>query len=142
MAVVGWLVAAGFAAAVGLVAVSALGREILDAKPPMTSPSEVEAELARPAPVPPGRDGPDDSPAGTQPQLHRTSGGTVVVACYAAEETASLRSWSPAQGFRVDDVEDGPAEQVELTFESEEVEVEVSARCRSSEPLVSTVVDR
>ncbi|WP_092596624.1 hypothetical protein [Actinopolyspora xinjiangensis] len=142
LAVLGWCCAAALAVGVGLAAVSALGRGILDGGPPMTSPEQVRRELARPAPSA-GGDGserPDPSGAGST-EVDRTPGGTVTAGC-SEDELASLRSWSPAQGFRAGDVRDGPAEEAELTFESEETEVEITVVCDGTRPLVSTEIDR
>ncbi|PRW64227.1 hypothetical protein [Actinopolyspora mortivallis] len=142
LAVLGWCCAAAVAVAVGLTAVSALGRGILDGGPPMSSPEQVRRELARAGPTTPG-DGPERTgPAGEgSSEVERTPGGTVTAGC-SAEERASLRSWSPSQGFRAQDVEDGPADEAELTFESEATEVEITVVCDGDTPLVSTEIDR
>lgn len=137
----GWLAAAGVAVVVGLVAVSALGRGILDAGPPMTTPGEVEAELARPAPPTNGDTSDEPPPNRDRPHVQRTPGGTVVASCDPTTNQAALLSWSPAQGFQADDVDDGPAEEAEISFEAEEVEVDVQVVCRAGEPLVSVDVD-
>ncbi|MHA6805348.1 hypothetical protein [Salinifilum ghardaiensis] len=141
LAVVGWLAAAAVAVAVGLVAVSALGRGILAPGPPMTDPSEVEAELARPAPpaqADPAPEGPSDRPQ--ERHVERTPGGTVVAGCDEAGQ-ASLLSWSPAQGFQADDVQDDPADEAEITFESDERDVDVSVQCQEGKPRTSVEVD-
>lgn len=57
-------------------------------------------------------------------------------------ELASLRSWSPAQGFRAREVRDGPVEEAELTFESEDTEVEITVVCDGTRPLISTEIDQ
>lgn len=142
LVVVGWLAAAGVAVAVGLVAVSALGRGILAPGPPMADPADVEAELARPTSSAQADHTPDD-PSGTTPQqrhVERTRGGTVVTACERNGQ-ASLLSWSPAQGFRADDVDDGPADEAELTFESDSTDVDVSVECVGGRPRTSVEVD-
>lgn len=153
LAVLSWVAAAGVAVAVGLVAVSALGRGILDSGPPVTSQREVAAELARPAPPPanaePGQapDSPTSPPneQGDAQRNHveRTPGGTFVSRCdrSSGEEQAALVSWSPAQGFQTDDVQDGPGDEVEVTFESEDLDVEASVVCRNGQPLTSVDVD-
>ncbi len=142
LAVLGWLAAAGVAVAFGLVAVSALGRGILAPGPPMTEPGEVRAELARPATPAQADPAPDGGPNGRPQARHveRTPGGTVVTGCNEAGQ-ALLLSWSPAQGFQTDDVQDGPEDEVEVAFESENTDVDVSVECRDGQPLTSVDVD-
>ncbi|MCR3721219.1 MULTISPECIES: hypothetical protein [Prauserella salsuginis group] len=142
LAVAGWLAAAGVAVAVGLVAVSALGRGILAPGPPMAEPAEVEAELSSPASSAAadreGPEGPGDRPRTRH--VEHTPGGTVVAAC-DRDGQASLLSWSPAQGFHADDIEDGPDDEVELTFESEDRDVDVSVECRNGKPRATVDAD-
>jgi hypothetical protein len=63
-----------------------------------------------------GADQPLDSP-----------GGTVVARCMAGG--VYLAFWSPAQGFRVDDVIRGPAAVARVSFESLTQEVTMTIRC-------------
>ncbi|NHD18129.1 MULTISPECIES: hypothetical protein [unclassified Actinopolyspora] len=141
LAVLGWFAAAAVAVAVGLAAVSALGRGILDGGPPMTGQDEVRRELAGPAPTANDESTAESRPpASGQRDLRHTPGGTVVVNCSGGR--AALLSWSPAQGFQAQDVQDGPAEEAELTFESTDTEVEITVECGDGEPLVSTEIDR
>jgi hypothetical protein len=64
-------------------------------------------------------------------------GGSVVARCSARSEsaTAYLVSWSPAQGYSVDEVKRGPAAEVEITFRSQSKQVNVSIQCSSSGPV-------
>ncbi|MFC7343496.1 hypothetical protein [Saccharopolyspora griseoalba] len=142
LAVLGWLAAACVAVAVGLVAVSALGRGVLASGPPLTEPAEVEAELARPASPAPADPAPE-SPATDRPparDVERTPGGSVVTGCDESGR-AVLLSWSPAQGFRVDDVDDVPESEAELTFESRDATVDVSVSCTDGNPVAKVEVD-
>lgn len=144
LAVGGWLAAACVALAVGLVAVSALGRGILEPGPPMVEPGEVEAELANPPPpadAEPAPDSPGPPEAILRAQhVERTPGGTVLMAC-ARSGQVSLLSWSPAQGFRVDDVQDEPDEEAEITFTTGERDVEVVVACRGGRPHATVEID-
>ncbi len=45
-----------------------------------------------------------------------------------------LKSWSPAPGFSVHEVDRGPADDVEVTFESGSLEVQLHVRCVSGVP--------
>jgi len=56
-----------------------------------------------------------------------TVGGRVIARCEGGLVT--LRSWSPAQGFQVDDVERGPDDRARVEFESEETEVKIEVHC-------------
>jgi hypothetical protein len=64
-------------------------------------------------------------------------GGSVVAQCSSASPsaTAYLVSWSPAQGYSVDDVHRGPAPEVEIAFSSKTTQVDVSIHCTSSGPV-------
>lgn len=141
LAVLGWCFAAAIAVLVGLAAVSALGRGILGGGPPMTSPEQVRRELASPAPSTAGDSERPGPTGGGATKVDRTPGGTLSTGCSPAG-LASLRSWSPEQGFRAQDVREGPAEEAELTFESEDTEVEITVVCDDGTPLVSTEIDR
>lgn len=66
-------------------------------------------------------------------------GGSVVAACASGRIT--LRSWSPAVGFRVDEVERGPDEEAEIKFVSSSTEVQMKVRCVSGVPSAETEVD-
>lgn len=142
LAVGGWLAAACVALVVGLVAVSALGRGILAPGPPMIEPGEVEAELAHPPPPADPGLGPGGRGNGEPRARHveRTPGGTVVTGCDGAGQV-SLLSWSPAQGFEVDDVQNEPDEDVQITFASEERDVDVTVVCRNGQPRASVQID-
>ena len=63
-------------------------------------------------------------------------GGSVVAACSAGQVT--LRSWSPAVGYRVDEVDPGPDEEVELRFVSNDSEATMQVRCLSGVPAART----
>ncbi|WP_344128178.1 hypothetical protein [Saccharopolyspora halophila] len=141
LAVLGWLAASGIAVALGLVAVSALGRGILDPGPPITKPSDVAAELSRPAPAR-TETAPEASP-GAEPlarHVERTPGGTAVTGCDASGRTM-LVSWSPAQGFRADDINDGPDDEAEMTFTSADTDVDISVECSGGRPRTTVEVD-
>jgi hypothetical protein len=60
-------------------------------------------------------------------------GGSVVATCSAG--SVYLKSWSPAPGFRVHEVQRGPASDVEVTFESGSLEVQMHVRCVSGVPV-------
>jgi hypothetical protein len=72
-------------------------------------------------------------PPATVTRVLTSSGGSVVVRCTGA--TVYLVSWSPAQGYRVNDVHRGPGEEAEIDFESDRSSVSVGYHCTSSGPV-------
>ena len=61
-------------------------------------------------------------------QVFQTTPGTIVVHCAGA--VATLGSWSPNPGYRVDEVVRGPADKVTVWFESDVADdVLVAATC-------------
>jgi hypothetical protein len=61
--------------------------------------------------------------------------GSVTARC--DEDVAYLVSWSPAQGYRADDVHRGPAIVVRVEFESFTAEATVWVRCVAGIPRAS-----
>jgi hypothetical protein len=66
-----------------------------------------------------------------------SSGASVVVRCSSASSSATvyLVSWSPAQGYRVDDVRRGPAQEASIDLEGHEGSVSVTYDCSSTGPV-------
>jgi hypothetical protein len=62
-----------------------------------------------------------------------------VAACTSGSVT--LRSWSPAVGYRVDEVQRGPAAEAEIKFASSSNEVTLQVRCVSGVPSGISQVD-
>jgi hypothetical protein len=60
-------------------------------------------------------------------QTLSTRGGTVIAGCRPSG--AYLVGWSPAPGYRAEDVVRGPDEVARLKFEGDGEEIEVSVRC-------------
>jgi hypothetical protein len=66
----------------------------------------------------------------------RTAGGTVIASCVGGMVT--LRSWSPAQGYSVDDADPGPRQEAKVEFDADADEgedVEVRIACSGGEPV-------
>ncbi|MEV4300465.1 hypothetical protein [Microbispora rosea] len=145
LAAAGWLLAAALATATGVAVLGLLGRPLTGAaERPMTA-EEVRLALARdttrdtvrdtagPAPV--GSSGgrtPGAAPA-TGRRLVSTSAGTVIARCDGG--LVRLQSWTPAQGFEVDDVDPGPDDRARVKFESDEDRLEVEVRCSGGVPV-------
>ncbi|MBG0815963.1 hypothetical protein [Planomonospora sp. ID82291] len=132
----GWLVTGVLATGTGVAAITFLGEPLTASAHRPLSSAEVEEALARALPpeaVPSAAAGPaDPAPSATgraegRSRTITTAGGNVIARCDGG--VAVLRTWSPAQGFRVDDVERGPAARARVEFESDEADVKVEVRC-------------
>lgn len=156
LAVAGWLIAGALAIGVGVAVLGMLGRPLADSVARPMTPDEVRNALALSAPTPSATRSPEpgssrssgQSPSGHSPQpaperspqpearfrLIPSVGGQAIVGCDGG--LARLRSWAPAQGFQVDDVDPGPDRRVRVKFESDEpeIEVEIEARCVGGVP--------
>lgn len=86
---------------------------------------------------------PETAPPGAEPlarRVERTPGGTVVTGCDSGGR-AVLVSWSPAQGSRTDDINDGPDDEAEMTFTSADTDVDISVECGDGQPRTTVEVD-
>lgn len=142
-AVLGWLAAALAATGVGVAALGVLGDGIVgEAAPPM-SPEQVRHALARAtngaSATPSGTSG-TPRPTGTSregasgPVVLASAGGTVVARCLT-DGTVLLDSWSPRQGYQVEDIERGPARHVKIQFESDDLEFKGRITCSGGRPV-------
>lgn len=144
MVVAGWLAAAVLSTGVTLAAVSSIGTGIFGSSAGPLDRQEINQALATPSPAveataqPPATPQPTATPepteSGGRPSVITSAGGTVVARC-AADDLVELLSWSPAQGFSVDNAEHGPAREVEVEFESEDDDVEMKIRCVDGIPV-------
>ncbi|MET7863128.1 septum formation initiator [Micromonospora taraxaci] len=138
----GWVATAAAATLIGLGAIRLVGESITGTPGGVRSEAEIERALAAPEPVPTGTTGaastaPDTSAAPSASSGARrgfaTDGGTAVAECGAGG--VRLVSWAPAQGYRVRDVDRGPDDDVEVTFQGPTREYELKVRCIGSEPV-------
>jgi hypothetical protein len=140
-------VTAALAAGVTLAAVSVLGSGIFGGSTQTMSQEEVDRALAAVtvspepgtagSPAPTGTSAPSPTtdppePAGSDPTVVSSAGGRVIARCTGSE--AEVLSWTPAQGFRTDKVERGPAAEVQVEFESDDRDVKVELRCEDGRP--------
>lgn len=149
--VLGWLLTMLAATTVGLLAVSLISAEFTDSATPLTSDAVAEG-LASTTP-PKASDAPDSRPSpssrptppsGPTPTAHslRTPGGTLIARC--TDQQVYLVSWTPAQGWQVDEHDRGPAPSARVQFEHDgdsdtDREVTTTITCRSGRPVASTV---
>lgn len=131
-ALAGWLVAAVVATLAGVAVLGLLGGVLTGSSTRPMSGDEVTAELAATTPRPaPSSATPSSGPGTTSApgvtKVLTTKGGTIVAACSGGR--ATLRSWSPAQGWVTDDVDNERDEPAQVEFESGESEVKVEVRC-------------
>ncbi|WP_434743048.1 septum formation initiator [Micromonospora sp. SH-82] len=165
LATVGWLVTAVLATGIGLGAIRLVGEGITGTPGGVLSQEEIERALASPPPAAPttsgspatpggpsttpggpepATGGPEASPSATAPAPTATTpsaprrvfavpGGSVVAECQGAE--ARLVSWTPAQGYRTTDVDRGPDDDVDVTFEGPGGEYELKVECQGGVPV-------
>ncbi|MET7876124.1 septum formation initiator [Micromonospora profundi] len=134
----GWVATAAVATLIGLGAIRLVGESITGTPGGVRSEAEIERALASPEPTPSGTTAAGTASAAptASPGFRRgfaIEGGTAVAEC--AADGVRLVSWAPAQGFRVRDVDRGPDDDVEVTFEGPGGEHELKVRCIGSEPV-------
>ncbi|MEU1241419.1 septum formation initiator [Micromonospora parva] len=139
----GWVATAAVATVIGLGAIRLVGESITGTPGGVRSAAEIERALASPEPAPtgatgsasaaPGTTGPAPSASSGARRGFATDGGTAVAEC--GPGGVRLVSWAPAQGYRVRDVDRGPDDDVEVTFQGAAREYELKVRCIGSEPV-------
>lgn len=148
--VLAWLVAVAVATVVGMVAVGAIGSGIVSSGERPLSADEVNRRLAQPSgtapsagpgtaaststppatPASQGQPSAATSPPGGPTRVFGTAGGTVIARCAPGVEVVSA---TPAQGYRVEDIEPEDGGQ-RVRFESGETGVEIRLTCAGGEP--------
>jgi serine/threonine-protein kinase len=147
--VVVWLVAAVATAAVGTAALDLAGSGILGPGNQPLSQQDVARQLASATTSPSTSPGPSSGSASTGPSAGpsttptprglATPGGTIVAQC--DRDQVFLQSWSPAQGYRTDDVHRGPASVASIKFKKGKSEVVVTVTCPAGEPRADSTPD-
>ena len=107
-------------------------------KKPKATPSQTQKPSSSTSPRPSPTPTATSRPAAVVRTL-ASRGGSVVAACRSGQVT--LRSWSPAVGYRVDEVDAGPGREVEVRFVSNSTEVKMQVRCVSGVPSARTEYD-
>ncbi|HEU5469442.1 MAG TPA: hypothetical protein VFV67_02225 [Actinophytocola sp.] len=149
-AILAWLAVATTATVATSLAVGAIGTGIVPQAEPPLSPDEVNRRLAEPAtgtsrpPVPTTTTTPTTTtgnsstpPPGDPPTVLSSQGGIVYARC---EPGVDIVSASPAQGYRVKDIEPEDGGQ-RVRFESGRVRIEVTVTCASGTPRASVRVN-
>ncbi|RAN94496.1 Non-specific serine/threonine protein kinase [Micromonospora saelicesensis] len=157
----GWVATAAIATVIGLGAIRLVGESLTGTPGGVRSEAEIERALAAPEPAPttstasaapgttgtasappgttgtasaaPGTTGPAPSASSGARRGFATDGGTAVAECGVGG--VRLVSWAPAQGYRVRDVDRGPDDDVEVTFQGATREYELKVRCIGAEPV-------
>ncbi|GLZ60480.1 septum formation initiator [Micromonospora sp. NBRC 107095] len=149
----GWVATAAIATLIGLGAIRLVGESLTGTPGGVRSEAEIERALAAPEPAPtgttgtasatpgttgtgsaaPGTTGPAPTASSGARRGFATDGGTAVAEC--GPGGVRLVSWAPAQGYRVRDVDRGPDDDVEVTFQGATREYELKVRCIGSEPV-------
>jgi hypothetical protein len=145
--VVAWVLGTGCAVAVGALALSLIGSGLGErSRPPLAAQVIPASSASSAATAPPSaRSSPRPSGSAAQGSASPSASpiqrdfafdvGWVTAACDG--DMAYLVSWSPAQGYRVDEVRRGPAAYVRVEFESFTVEAAVWVRCVDGIPRAS-----
>lgn len=100
---------------------------------PTATPDHSQATATTPSPAATQN---DENTSGT---VFTSKGGEVLASCQAAG--AYLLSWTPLQGFHVDDVLRGPAAAARVTFESTAVDMTMMVTCSAGVPSARTSTD-
>jgi hypothetical protein len=131
--VAGWLAGAVAAATGVTLALSVLGSGLFGTAGHPLSMAQVQQQLAQADSEPSAATAgsPQAVDQGGTPGARNTSGGSVVVLC--TSQGAYLRA-TPAQGYRADDLQQGPAPAVWVSFRSGSAEVHVAASCATGQP--------
>jgi hypothetical protein len=82
-------------------------------------------------------------PPASTTKLLTSPGGSVVARCQGSGGSATvyLVSWSPAQGYSVNDVQRGPGHEAQIEFESGSQSVSVQFHCSASGPVQQVETD-
>lgn len=161
----GWLLGAGTATSISLLAVSLLGQGIISSpgqqltvaavnralasetsKPPVSHPASASPATApavadpSPSRMPSPSASPSSHPATHRPaaqgQVLTSAGGTVVAGC--GPDGTYLSWWSPQPGFEVAYVDRGPAQVAKAVFRSTRDTVTMLVSCQHGTPSVSS----
>ncbi|MEO3859211.1 hypothetical protein [Acrocarpospora sp. B8E8] len=145
LAVGGWVAAVVVALVAGVTVTNSLSSAVTGPNIRPLSADQVRQELAIPITVSPSST-PKSTPTPTLPtqaprelRVFATTGGTTVAACISGQ--ASLLSWTPAQGYHVDDVDPGPDNHAKVKFEADDAEVEVEVHCEAGHPISREKID-
>ena len=145
--VVAWTVGASLALAVSLLALTMVSTGLTTGPfQPVIRDAGAPANEATPTPPPPMASdtatgdartaAPAPSRASASERSLSSTGGTVVARCQTGG--AYLVYWSPAPGYRVDNVIRGPAQPARVSFEGQGREVKVSVTCVNATPQATT----
>lgn len=146
LVIAGWLATALVATVAGVALIGRLGESLSGPSGNVLSAGQVRQALATITTAPPTFATPPATPPTPPPspdatvtpgpssrtKLITTRGGVVVASCDGDQVT--LRSWSPAQGYEVDDVDPGPDDDAEVIFESGDSETEIEIHCTPAGP--------
>lgn len=148
-----WAAAAAVSTGIGIAAISVLGAGITDRGVRPLTPDQVERALAAdttPAPAAttpatptapvatPTAQGTSGAPAAGTTRALSTPGGSVLARCGPAD-AVYLLSWTPAQGYGVDDVNRGPAPRASVKLEADHGrKLVIQVTCRSGVPTAVT----
>lgn len=140
----GWLLTVTTASAVGLITVSLFSGGLTGNSTAPLSSDAVSEALASANASSASPAAPTDPPFADTGKAHSlgSPGGTLIARCDGAD--AYLDSWTPAQGWEVEDHLRGPARSTMVTFEgdndsNDDRQVTVTVTCRSGQPVAASL---
>ncbi|MFC5825468.1 hypothetical protein [Nonomuraea insulae] len=131
--ILAWAVTALAATGAAVAVLGLLGNSLTGTGSHVLTQPEIHAALATATTraAAPGSPAPSQT---SQSKLIRSAGGTVIASCDG--DLVTLRSWSPAQDYSVDEVEPGPAREAKVEFEpGEGEEIELKITCANGVPV-------
>jgi hypothetical protein len=143
--VAAWVLVAGATAAVGVAALDIAGAGILGPASQPLSQQDVARQLAAVTSTPSSASSTSAvplnpaTPTSPMPRGLSTPEGSVVAQCDNGQ--VYLVSWSPAQGYRVDDYARGPGASASIKFKNATSEVVEIFTCVTGEPHVESAAD-
>ncbi|HTF08559.1 MAG TPA: septum formation initiator [Asanoa sp.] len=148
LAVLGWLAVVIVATLAGVGALRLVGDSLASTPGGVRSQGDVARDLAaanaRPAPstAPPTATATPSSPttaptatAGPVRKTFEARGNTVIATC--VDGLAKVVYYAAAQGYSVDDHDDGPEQEVEVKFRGPAGRSEIKIRCNGDQPVQS-----
>jgi hypothetical protein len=135
-----WFAVAAAATAAGVAAIDVLENGITGSEVRPLDGDAVRRALSHATATSVPAPGPSTPPpSGAVTRNLAAGGGTVTARCVG--ERATLLAWTPAQGFRAEEVSRGPAPAASLKLTSGSDEYEVTVTCASGVPVAHPIKD-
>jgi hypothetical protein len=147
LGIAGWLTIAATATAGTVAALGVLEDGITGSSARPRDQNDVQRALGEPGAEPQSSTTPLATPSATPPAAgdgavtRELAAGVGRVTARCAGGRVTLQNWSPAQGYRTDDVVRGPATTASVKFKSAADEYAVVVSCGPDGPVAQTIKD-